>query len=194
MSATPRGIPERLAPPLGPGCPCAPCIPRGVGPVPGGKTGVAGAERGAGPCLRRFAQRAPCAKAIHEPPRSTRYEPTLTWGFTGVPAHAAEHARPKPNNSTCTVERRFIVYFKTKWSVGKGLHSLAVSWPSVCHARHSQRWAFVGNPGRCTRTTQNRWPEGACITTQRSRRFTTCAPSFSSRATSAGMSSVSMSR
>jgi hypothetical protein len=28
--------------------------------------------------------------------------------------------------------------------------------------------AFFGKPGRCTCTTQKRWPVGACITTQRS--------------------------
>src|SRR5262249_17110137 len=54
-------------------------------------------------------------------------------------------------------------------------------------------YAFFGKPGRCTRTTQKRWPVGACITTQRSGRSTTLAPSFSKRATSAEMSSVSMS-
>ena len=60
---------------------------------------------------------------------------------------------------------------------------------------HQSHWfAFFGKPGRCTRTTQKRCPVGACITTQRSRRSTTCAPSFSRRATSAGISSVSISK
>lgn len=52
---------------------------------------------------------------------------------------------------------------------------------------------FFGKPSRHTRTTQNRWPVGARITTQFSKRFSIVAPSFSSRATSAGMSSASMS-
>jgi hypothetical protein len=51
----------------------------------------------------------------------------------------------------------------------------------------------IMQPGRCTRTTQKRWPVGACMTTQRSGRPTTVAPSLSRRRTSAGMSSVSMS-
>jgi hypothetical protein len=56
---------------------------------------------------------------------------------------------------------------------------------------HQSHWfAFFGKPGRCTRTMQKRCPVGACITTQRSRRSTMCAPSFSRRATSAGISSV----
>ena len=60
---------------------------------------------------------------------------------------------------------------------------------------HQSHWfAFFGKPGRCTRTTQKRCPVGACITTHRSRRSTTCAPSFSRRATSAGISSVSISK
>jgi hypothetical protein len=57
----------------------------------------------------------------------------------------------------------------------------------------SQRLAFFGKPGRCTRTTQKRCPVGARITTHRSNRLTTLAPSFSSLATSAGMSSHSIS-
>ena len=51
----------------------------------------------------------------------------------------------------------------------------------------SQRLAFSGKPGRWTLTTQKRWPVGACITTQRSRRSTTVAPSFPRRSTSAGI-------
>src|SRR5262245_3223347 len=65
-------------------------------------------------------------------------------------------------------------------------------WLGGWHLPHSQRLAFLGKPGRCTLTTQNRWPVGACITTQRSSRFTTLAPMPSKRATSAGMLSVSM--
>ena len=57
----------------------------------------------------------------------------------------------------------------------------------------STRVAFFENPSRCTRTTQNRWPVGARMTTHRSMRLSTVAPSFSSRATSATISSVSMS-
>src|SRR5262245_3188264 len=54
---------------------------------------------------------------------------------------------------------------------------------------YSQRLAFFGKPGRCTRTMQKRWPVGASITTQRCSRLTTMAPNFSRRATLAGISS-----
>ena len=61
--------------------------------------------------------------------------------------------------------------------------SRAVAPTDGAHANYhpwSQRLASFGKPGRCTRTTQKRWPDGACIT-QRWRRFTTFAPSFSRR-------------
>src|SRR6185312_2170129 len=77
-----------------------------------------------------------------------------------------------------------------------GRHGAAVlpSVPCVdtCPGYH---WlAFFGKPGLWARTTQKRCPVGASITTQRSRRRATLAPRVSRRATSAGISSVSMSR
>lgn len=72
---------------------------------------------------------------------------------------------------------------------------IAIANGSLDRGGHDQLQLFAvfSNPSRWTRTTEKRWPVGARMTTHRSMRLSTAAPSFSSRATSAEISSVLMS-
>ena len=76
----------------------------------------------------------------------------------------------------------------TPASIGPGYLADDELAPSSSHA-----FARASKSGRCGRTTQNRWPVGACITHHRLILATRVAPSASSRRTSASMSSVSIS-